>query len=158
MRVEHDGISGGADVDDVAAERGNRVRAGRDRTDDTKGRIFFERDTVIAAARVGAEPVHTGHQLNQAQLGDLVIEAADLGFFKFNFAPLLGILLGHRLDDFLNLAAGSNAFFLQLQKRFLRGFASFFRRCEHAELAAQRGRGGGFLGAAAAGFRLPRGG
>ncbi len=114
------------------------MRARRDRADDAERSVFFQRDAVVAAAGVGAEPVHAGHQFDQAQLGDLVIEPADLRFFKFNLAPRLGVFLGHRLDDFLNLAAGGNAFFLELQKRFLRGTASFFRRGEHAELAAQR--------------------
>ena len=90
------------------------MRAGRDRANDAEGSVFFQRYAVIAAARVGAEPVHTGHELDQSELGDFVIEAANLGFFKFNLAPLLGILLGHRLDDFLNLAAGGDTFFLQV--------------------------------------------
>ena len=90
------------------------MRAWRDCANDTERRVFFQRNAVVAAARVGAEPVHPWHQFDQTQLGDLVVETADLGFFKFNLAPLLGVLLSHRLDDFLNLAAGGDTFFLQL--------------------------------------------
>ena len=69
---------------------------------------------MITAASLRTQPIHTGYELDQPQLGDLVRQAADLGLFKFNLAPRLGVALGHRLDDLLNLAAGDDAFLLQL--------------------------------------------
>ena len=99
MRVEHHGVAGGDDVDDVAAQRGNRMRAGRDRANDAERRVFLQRDAVIAAAPVRPQPVHAGNELDDLQLLDLVVEPADLGFVEFDPAPRLGVFLGQGLDD-----------------------------------------------------------
>ena len=112
------------------------MRAGRDRTDHAKRRVFLQRDAVIAAAGVGPEPVHPGNELDDFELLDFVIEPADFRLFKFKPAPSLGVFLGERLDDFLNLAAGGDAFFLQLQIRLLRRGAGFVGIGKNAEFSA----------------------
>ena len=114
MRIEDNGISRRANVHDVAAQRGNGMGAGRDRANDAERRVFFERDAVVATARVRPQPVHAGHQLDDLQLRDLVIEPTNLGLIKFNLAPGFGIFLGERLDDLFNLAAARDAFFFKL--------------------------------------------
>ena len=151
MRVEHHRIAGGGNVDNVAAQGGNGMRAGGDAPHHAKRRVFFQGDAVVAAAGVGAQPVHAGHQLDQAQLGDLVIQPADLRFVIFQFAPRLGVLFRQRLDDLLDLAPGGDALLAQLQKGFLRRGTGFVRILKHAEFAAQRDVGAvHFAGGAAA--------
>ena len=85
------------------------MRAGCDATNDAKRRVFFERNAVIATARVRSQPIHARHKFDQSKFGDLVIQATDLRLFKFNPAPLFGVFLGKCLDDFFDLAAGGNA-------------------------------------------------
>ena len=120
MRVEHHGIACRDDVHDVAAQRGNRMRAGRDRADDTERRVFLERDAVIATASVRAQPIHPRHELDQTEFGYLVVEATNLRLFKFNSTPSFRVLFGHRLDDLLDLATGRHASALKLHECFLR--------------------------------------
>jgi hypothetical protein len=54
MRVEDDGVAGGDDVDDVAAEVGMECVTGGDGADDAEGRVLLHRDAVIAAHAVAA--------------------------------------------------------------------------------------------------------
>ena len=150
MRVEHDGISRRADVHDVAAQCRNRMRARRDRAHDAEGRVFLQRDAVIAAAGVGPEPFHAGDELDNLQLLDLVIEPANLRLVEFEFAPHFRVGLRHRLDDLDDLHARRDAGLLELQEGFLRGGAGFIGVGVHAELAACSGRGGVALAIAAA--------
>jgi len=147
MRIKHDGVAGGADVTDVAASTWNRMRAGRESAPTTPNGVYSsQRDAVVRRLRASGRSQSTpGTSFNQSQLGDLVIEPADLGLFKFDLAPRLGIFLCERLDDFLNLAAGGNAFFLQLQKRFLRRLTRFFRRGNTPNLPRKAGAAEVFL-------------
>ena len=114
MRIEHDRIPGGGNVHDVAAHRGNRMRAGRHRTDNAERRVFLQRDAVIAAAGIRPEPVHAGNELDDLEFRDFVVEPADFRLVEFELAPGLGVLFGERLDDFLNLAAGGDTLFFKL--------------------------------------------
>ena len=149
--VENDGVAGGGDVDDVAAEGGDGMGARGDGSDDAERGVFLEGDAMVAAAGIGAEPVHAGDELDDLELGDLVIEAADLGFVEFDLAPGFGILFGEGFDDLLDFAAGGDAFLLELEEGFLGGGAGFLGGGVDAELAAQGDiGGGGFFGAAAA--------
>ena len=90
------------------------MRAGRHRTDDAEWRVFLQRDAVIAAAAIRPEPVHAGNELDDLEFRDFVIEPADFRLVEFELAPGLGVLFGKRLDDFLNLTPGGDAFFLKL--------------------------------------------
>ncbi len=112
MRVEDDRVAGGHDVHDVAAERWDRVGRGRDRADDAEGCIFFQRDAVIAAQAIGVQPFHARDQFDDFQLLDLMIEPANPGFLQLQPAPLDGISVSHRFDDFHRLPPRRHAFLL----------------------------------------------
>ena len=118
------------------------MRARRDRADDAEGRVFLERDAVIAAARIGPEPLHAGDELDDLELLDLVVEPADLRLVEFELAPHFRVGLGHRLDDLDDLNARGDAALLKLEEGLVRGGAGFVGIGEHAELAARTGRGG----------------
>ena len=97
MRVEDHRVAGGDDVDDVAAQRRDGMRGRRDRADDAEGRVLLQRDAVVAAAAVGMQPLDAGHELDDLQLLDLVIEPADLRLLQLDAAPLGGVRLRHGL-------------------------------------------------------------
>ena len=54
---------------------------------------------VAAAVGGGLQKFDAGHQFENLQLLDLVIEPADLGFVQLHLAPGLGVLLGDRFDE-----------------------------------------------------------
>ncbi len=55
--------------------------------DNAEGRVFFERDAVIAAVAVGVKPIDAGNEIDDLQFFDLMIEPADLRLIQFQFAP-----------------------------------------------------------------------
>ena len=116
MRVEHYRVARSADVYDVAGQGGNGMRAGRDRANHAEGRVFLQCDAVIAAAGVGPEPFNAGDELDDLQLGDLVVQPANLCLVELQFAPSLRVGGGHRLDDVDDLHARGDARLLQLQE------------------------------------------
>ena len=92
MGVEDDGVAGGEHADGVAGQGGQAVGDGRDRAYDAEGRVVGEGDAVIAGVAFGAQVLDAGDGGNGVtQLGDLVVEAADLGFLKFSAAEFLGV-------------------------------------------------------------------
>src|SRR5690349_507766 len=108
--------------------------AGGDRTNNTEGRVFLERDAMVAATRVRAEPLDAGHEFEDSQLLDLVVKAANFSFFKFDAPPSLGVGVSHRFDDFDNFHASSDTLLLKLQERFVRCGTSFIGISKHAKL------------------------
>ena len=62
------------------------MRAGRHRADNAKGRVFFQRDAVIAAAAIRPEPVHAGNKLDDLEFRNLVVKPADFRFVQFELA------------------------------------------------------------------------
>jgi hypothetical protein len=91
VRVEDDGVAGGDDVDDVAAERGDGMRDRQNGADDAERRVLLQGDAVVAAHAVRLDPLDAGHELHDLQLLDLVLEAADLGLLELELAPLGGL-------------------------------------------------------------------
>jgi hypothetical protein len=136
--IEDDGVAGRHDVDDVAGEGGDRVGDRQDGRDDAVGRVLFEGDAVIAAARVGVQPFDAGHEFHDLELFDLVGEAADLRLVELEFAPRLGVAGDERLDDLHDLGATLDAFDAQLLEGRLGGGAGAGRIGENAEPAAGR--------------------
>ena len=135
MRIEDDGISGGHHVDDIAGESGDRVSDWQNRADDTEGRVFLEGDATIAAHRVRLEPLGAGDVFGDLELGDLVVDAADLGLLHLEAAPWLGVCDGHAFDDFDHLGATRDAEFFQLEVGVGGGVGGFVNAGENPALA-----------------------
>ena len=97
MRIEDHRIARRDDVEMLPLSVGMEWVRGRDGAHDAKGRVFLQRDAVVAAAAIGMQPLDARHQLDDLQLLDLVVQPADLRFFQFDPAPLGGIGLGEGL-------------------------------------------------------------
>jgi hypothetical protein len=83
------------------------------------------RDAVIAAERVRLDPLDAGHQLDDLELLDLVVEPADLRLVQLLASPRLGLVGDDPLDDVDDLPPGLDALLLKLQERFVGGDARF---------------------------------
>ncbi len=147
MRVEHHGIARRHHADNVAGQSGYRMRGRRDRANHPERRIFFQRDSVIAAHAARIEKLHAGQAAQARQLLDLVIEPANFRFFQFDAAPLGGVAVGERFDDVDDAFAARDAQLRNFVKRRGGGFARFGGVLEHPKMthdgARTRGRGGG---------------
>ena len=151
MGVKDDGIACGDNIDDVAAEGGDGMCAGRDRADHAERGVFFQRNPVIAAASVGPQPIDARDEFDDLKLFDLVIEPTDFCFLQFETAPFRGVFLGQRLDDFLDLAPGRDAFLLQLKERLLGRNTGFVGIGKDSETPTPSKSGGGSGATAAPG-------
>ncbi len=124
MGVGDERISRGDHVDGVGRQRGNAVRHRRNHADDTEGGEFFQAQAVGSAGSVGLQIFDAGHEFEDLELFDLVIEPADFRLGQLHRAPLAGVLFGDRLDQLhdavaivhrelhellLGLACGGNA-------------------------------------------------
>src|SRR5579862_774233 len=116
------------------------MRGRRDGRDDAEWRVFLQRDAMITAATVRIEPLDTRDELDDFELLDFVVEAADFGFVQLDLAPRLGVGFGHGLDDLNDLGASGYAAFAELQKTFVRGGASFVGILKHAVFATAQAR------------------
>src|SRR5207249_988823 len=152
--VENNPIPSGDHVDDIPAKGRNRMGRGRDGGYDAKRRVLLQGNSVVAAAAIRAEPFHTGDELDDFELLDLVIEPANLRFLQFDSPPLDSVGVSHRLYDFYDVRAGGDTFLSQLKKAGMRGRAGFAGVLEDAVLAGAPG----MAIAAAAGFFSGRGG
>ena len=132
--VEHDRVAGGNNVDDVAGQGRDRVGRGRHRTDDAERCVFLERNAVVAAKPIGAQPLDPRHVADDLELFDLVIESADLRFLKLDSAPLLVVLLAQALDDLNDPMARLDALPSQLLERLSSGIARLISGFEHAKI------------------------
>ncbi len=70
----------------------------RDRSDHAEGCVLGHRQTVVAADGVALQEFDPRDELHDLQFLDLVIEAADLGFFEFHAAQLFGLLVANAID------------------------------------------------------------
>ena len=138
MRVEDDGVSRRDDIDDVAADCGNRVCGRGDGTYDAEGRVFFEHDAVIAAHGIRSKPFDAGHQFNNLQLFDLVIQSTDLRLFKLDATPFARVRVGHGFDDVDDLAASFDALLLELVESVVRGGACLACILKHTKMFSGR--------------------
>ena len=129
------------------------MRGGRDCADNPERRVFFESDAVIATQRGRVQPLHPGDELNNLELLDFVIEAANLGFFQFDAPPLTRVGISHGFDDVNDLSARLDAFLLQLRECVRCGSASLGGVIEDAEVFA----GAVALVTAAVGFAVAGG-
>ena len=105
MRVEHDRIACRQHADDVAGQRGERMRHRSNGSDDAERSIFGDRQTVVTAHRVASERFDTGNQLDDLQLFNLMIQPADLGFFQFQPAEFFGLFGTNSIDTLNGLGA-----------------------------------------------------
>ncbi len=136
MRVEHHGIAGRHDVDDIAGQSRDRVCRRGHRADHAERGVLLERDSVVAATAVRAEPLDSRHVTDDVQLLDLVIETANLGFLQLDATPFIGVGLAHALDDLDDFAPGLDALFAQLEERPGRSVAGIIRILEHTKVLA----------------------
>src|SRR5262249_24483410 len=68
-------------------------------------RVFGKRQAMIATQAVGLEKFDAGNKFDDFQLFNLVIEPADLGFFKLQPAEFFGLLSRDAPDALDGLAA-----------------------------------------------------
>src|SRR5439155_14904347 len=115
MRIEDNASPGGDNINDIPAQRRDRMRRWRDCADHPEGRVLFECNPVIAAAAIRMQPLDSGHQLNNFQLFNLMVEPANLRFFEFQASPLRGVGVANRLDEVDDFGASGDALLLKLQ-------------------------------------------
>ena len=150
VRVEDHRVSGGDNVNDVSAQRGNRVRHGQHSTDDAERRVLFHRDPVIAAHAARLEPLDTRHELHNFELRNLVFESADLGLIKLELAPDLRVSSAEVFDNLDDFRATRDALVAELLKRGLGSGAGLLHVIKYAETRTATARRGG----SRSGFRL----
>ena len=118
------------------------MRHRQNRRDDAVGSELLERDAVVAAARVGAEPLDARHELHDLELRHLVGQAADLGLSELELAPFVRLLRAERFDDLDDFGAPGDAGGGELEKRLMRGGAGGRGVRKHARAAAAAHNGG----------------
>jgi hypothetical protein len=108
----------------------------RDGTDDTEGGVVGKDQTVVARDVIRAQVVDARHLGNGfTQLGDLVVEPADLGLFELEPSQLLGLAdadLADALDSFAAVFERSRT---ERLKRLIGGRDRVIDRRKHAEVS-----------------------
>ena len=91
MGVEDDRVAGRQHVDCVGRQGRQAVCDRGDCPDDSERRVVGEGQSVVPAGVVGAQVLDARNQRDRLlELGDLVIEPADLGLFQLSSAQLVG--------------------------------------------------------------------
>ena len=114
MRIENHGISRSDHVDDIPRDGGDRVRDGCDAADDAPRSGIVHRDTGVTAHAVRRKILGAEDIFDTVKLGNLVVEAADLGLLKLDLTPTFSIGRAHRLDDLDDFGAARPPFFGEL--------------------------------------------
>ena len=106
--------------------------------DHAEGSVFGDGQTVVAAHGVALEKLDPRHELNDLELFNLVIEAADLRLFKLHPPQFFGLLVAEpidALDGFGPIGHGGVAEFFETTRR---GGHRVIDRAENAPVTASR--------------------
>ena len=110
MGVENDRVARGQHVDRVAGQRRQAVSDRRDRADDAERDVVGQGQPVVARIVVGAQVFDARDDGDGVlELGDLVVEPADLGLFQLEPPELLGLVDADAADALDGLACDRRA-------------------------------------------------